>query len=136
LRAVAATSVRYNARRTLRSRLPIRRWSRGLSLPIDHLRISRIPFDLPPSPPLLLDPSLFSRPRSFFRAVTLSDFALSDRLCQCWVPADYVIQWGTGGRPGEKNREKDGRRGIAGFGKLNSRAGFTVSRETRIPGLD
>lgn len=37
---------------------------------------------------------------------------------------------------GEKSGGRDGRRGIAGFGKLNSRAGFTVSRETRTPGLD
>jgi len=37
--------------------------------------------------------------------------------------------------PDEKSGE-DGGRGIANFGKLDSRAGFTVSRETRTPRLD
>lgn len=145
LRAVAATAAcRTNARWTLRSGPPIRRWSRGPSMPDGPSTIvrpsRRPPFDLPLFLHLVLNPiieSLCSPARDPPLAVTLSGSELSGRLCQCRVPADYVIRKGKRQRDrGEKSGGRDGRRGIAGFGRLDSRAGFTVSRETRTPGLD
>lgn len=78
---------------------------------------------LPHPPPSFWYQPFF--PREIFLLPTLSDIerhrvARSIMLMRDF--ANYVIAGGTGET-----------RKIAGFGNLNSRAGFTVSRETRTP---
>lgn len=114
-----------------------------LSRPIGHLRTidpsitdplwsSPLP-SLPPQSDIR--PS-FLLPENLSPAVTLSDSELSGRLCQCRDPRGLHDSKGNRRERMRKSGGKDGRRGIAGFGRLDSRAGFTVSRETRTPRLD
>jgi len=116
----------------------------GLSLLIDYLYEQIVGIPSPLSVPLLFlhFPSLqtdiclmiFSLSRSF-SCCDLERLRVARSIMS--MPSLHRLRDPRGKQeePDEKSGE-DGGRGIANFGKLDSRAGFTVSRETRTPRLD